>query len=71
MGDILGGGKKQAEEAARVQKEQIAKQKNIEQAKIAKEEDIEGRRRLLSSRGGRSSLIATGQTGVSGTLGGS
>ena len=72
MSTILGGGKEEAQKAARLQQAQLAKQTQVEQARIAKEEDVIGRRRALGKASGRrSSLIATGQTGVTGNLGGS
>jgi hypothetical protein len=72
MGDILGGGKAAAAKANREQQAQIAKQETIEKARLATEEDAIARRKLAGSAGraGRSSLIATSQTGTAGSLGG-
>lgn len=72
MSDILQPGKKQAEKAAALQEQQIAEQKKVEQLKLAEAESDVARRKATGARGGgRGSLIATGQTGVTGNLGGS
>ncbi len=73
MSSILQPGKKKAEQAAALQEQQIAEQKQKEQLKLAEAESEVAKRRALGTTraGGRGSLIATGQTGVTGRLGGS
>jgi hypothetical protein len=72
MSDILGGGKAEAAKAARLQQAQIDKQETIEKARLAEEDDAIARRKSagVAGRAGRGSLIATSQTGVSTSLGG-
>lgn len=71
MSDVIDPGRR-ARKAARAQSEQIAKQKQVEEAKLAEEESDIARRKsvMAKGRGGRSSLIATSNTGVT-NLGGS
>ncbi len=73
MSSILQPGKKQAEKAAALQEQQIAEQKQKEGLRLAEaESDVARRKGLGKTRaGGRGSLIATAQTGVTGNLGGS
>jgi hypothetical protein len=73
MGDILGGATKaKADKARKLQEAEIAKRKQIETARLAVSEDEVARRKAAGAAGraGRGSLIATSQTGVSGSLGG-
>jgi hypothetical protein len=70
MSDILQPGKKQAAKAAKDQEALIAQQRTKEELALAESEDVLGRRRVVAATGGRKSLIATSQTGVAGSLGG-
>lgn len=73
MSSILQPGAKQAKRATAASERQIAEQKQKESLRLAEAESDIARRRAGATSGarGRSSLIATSQTGVTGNLGGS
>ena len=66
-------GKSAAQRAQKKQAAEIAKQQKIEDQLLAEGESEVKRRQALAKRGksGRSSLIATSQTGLASNLGGS
>lgn len=70
MSNILQPGAKAAKKAARLQEQQIGEQRKKEELALAETEDELARRKATAGTGGRKSLIATSQTGLSGTLGG-
>jgi hypothetical protein len=70
MSDILQPGAKAAKKASKLQEQQIGEQRKKEELALAESEDVLARRKAATATGGRKSLIATSQTGVSGTLGG-
>jgi len=71
--DAVGTGKSAAERAQKKQAAEIAKQQKIEDQLLAEGDSEVKRRQALAKRGksGRSSLIATSQTGLASNLGGS
>ncbi len=71
--DAVGTGKSAAQRAQKKQAAEIAKQQKIEDQLLAEGESEVKRRQALAKRGksGRSSLIATSQTGLASNLGGS
>lgn len=73
MSSILQPGAKQAKRAAAASELQIAEQGRKEKLRLAEAESDIAKRRAGATSGarGRSSLIATSATGVTGNLGGS
>ena len=59
MTNVLQPGVKEARRAARLQRREIAEQKQIEKLRLAEQEDEVRRRKLLAKAGGRRSLIAS------------
>lgn len=71
MGDFTGEkARKQAKKSAKLQREEIQRQKNIEVQKIAEEEDVIARRMLRGKKGGRSLLKTSAQENMNSNLGG-
>lgn len=71
MSSILQPGAKQAKRAAAASELQIAEQSRKEKLRLAEAESDVAKRKARPGSRGRSSLIATSQTGVTGNLGGS